>query len=40
MVRVHLPLQQGLRLITDQLSHTIQVRVHLPLQQGLRLGVL
>ena len=36
-VRVHLPLQQGLRLITFFMDDgAFGVRVHLPLQQGLR----
>ena len=37
-VRVHLPLQQGLRLLlcTYPLPMNLVVRVHLPLKQGLR----
>ena len=36
-VRVHLPLQQGLRLSFSNFSiKRSKVRVHLPLQQGLR----
>ena len=36
-MRVHLPLQQGLRLLDLVLLMLKFVRVHLPLQQGLRL---
>ena len=41
LVRVHLPLQQGLRLVGENTHVTILVlvRVHLPLQQGLRLPI-
>ena len=36
-VRVHLPLQQGLRqLVTSLKLEIYPVRVHLPLKQGLR----
>ena len=36
-VRDHIPLEQGLRLISDKIiDYVLKVRDHIPLEQGLR----
>ena len=39
LVRDHLPLKQGLRLIILRVINSFTVRDHLPLKQGLRRGM-